>query len=41
MDSWNYLDLLPPHPTAVWDQVDNDNNNPSGVTTNVSACSVI
>ena len=36
MDSWNYQNLLPPRPGAVWDQVDNDINNPSGVTTNVS-----
>ena len=34
MDSHNYRQLLPP----VWQQVDNDNNNPSGVTTNVSSC---
>ena len=36
MDSWNYQNLLPPRFGAVWDQVDNDNNNPSGPTTNVS-----
>ena len=36
MDSWNYLSLLPPRSRAVWDQVDNDENNPSNVTTNVS-----
>ena len=36
MDSWNYLNLLPPRLGAVWDQVDNDENNPSNVTTNVS-----
>ena len=35
MDSWNYLDLLPPRTKAVWDQVDNDENNLSGLTTNV------
>ena len=35
MDSWNYQNLLPPRTGAVWDQVDNDNNNPSEVTTNV------
>ena len=28
MDSWNYENLLPPHIGAVWDQVDNDGNNP-------------
>ena len=36
MDSWNYQNLLPPRTGAVWDQVDNDENNPSGVTTSVS-----
>ena len=36
MDSWNYPNLLPPRTRAVWDQVDNDNNNLDGVTTNVS-----
>ena len=35
MDSWNYQNL-PTRTGAVWDQVDNDMNNPSGVTTNVS-----
>ena len=34
MDSRHYRQLLPP----VWQQVDNDNNNPSGITTNVSCC---
>ena len=36
MDSWNYQNLLPLRTGAVWDQVDNDTNNPDGVTTNVS-----
>ena len=36
MDSWNYQNLLPPRTGAVWDHVDNDNNNPVGTTTNVS-----
>ena len=36
MDSWNYQSLLPPRTKAVWDQVDNDMNNPSEMTTNVS-----
>ena len=36
MDSWNYINLLPPRIGAVWDQVDNDENNPSVITTNVS-----
>ena len=36
MDSWNYQNLLPPRTGAVWDQVDDDTNNPDGVTTNVS-----
>ena len=37
MDSWNYENLLPQRTGAVWDQVDNDMNNPSygGTTTNV------
>ena len=35
MDSWNYENLLPPHNRAVWDQVDKDNSNVDGVTTNV------
>ena len=35
MDSWNYLNLLPPRTGAVWDQVDNDVNNQVGLTTNV------
>ena len=36
MDSWNYQNLLPNRSGAVWQQVDNDVNNPVGVTTNVS-----
>ena len=36
MDSWNYRNLLPDRLGAAWDQVDNDRNNPSGMTTNVS-----
>ena len=36
MDSWNYQNLLPPRPGAVWEQVDNDTNNLSEITTNVS-----
>ena len=36
MDSRHYRQLLPP----VWQQVDNDNNNPSGITTNVSCCTL-
>ena len=36
MDSWNYQNLLPPRTGAVWDQVDIDENNPSGMITNVS-----
>ena len=36
MDSRHYQNLLPPHPNAVWQQVDNDNNNPAGTTTDVS-----
>ena len=36
MDTWNYNNLLPVRTGSVWEQVDNDNNNPSAVTTNVS-----
>ena len=36
MDSWNYQNLLPERVRAVWQQVDNDENNPSVTTTNVS-----
>ena len=36
MDSRHYQNLLPPHADAVWQRVDNDNNNPPGTTTNVS-----
>ena len=35
MDSYNYIDLLPPHTYAVWMQVDNDNNNAGGTGTMV------
>jgi acyl-ACP thioesterase len=38
MDSWNYENLL--RTGAVWDQVDNDTNNPSGATTNVSCTNI-
>ena len=36
MDSRHYQNLLPPHADAVWQEVDDDNNNPSGTTTDVS-----
>ena len=36
MDSRHYQNLLPPHMNPVWQEVDNDNNNPSGLTTDVS-----
>ena len=36
MDSRHYQNLLPPHEDAVWQEVDNDNNNPSGTSTDVS-----
>jgi len=36
MDSRHYQNLLPPLVDAVWQEVDNDNNNPSGTTTDVS-----
>ena len=38
MDSRHYRQLLPPNPGAVWQTVDNDNNNPSGTATSVSCC---
>ena len=40
MDSMNYAELLPPRSGAVWEQVDNDDNNPAELTTNVSLCVV-
>ena len=36
MDSRHYQNLLPTHADAVWQRVDNDNNNPPGTTTNES-----
>ena len=39
MDSSHYDDLLPPASTSdppVWQEVDNDNNNPAALITNVS-----
>ena len=36
MDSRHYQQLLPPSTGAVWQTVDNDNNNPSNVRANVS-----
>ena len=36
MDSRHYQNLLPPHVDAVWQEVDNDNNNPSQLATDVS-----
>ena len=36
MDSRHYQQLLPPSTGAVWQTVDNDNNNPSGTVTSVS-----
>ena len=36
MDSRHYQNLLPPHTDAVWQEVDNDNNNPVGTITDVS-----
>ena len=42
MDSYNYIDLLPPHEFAVWMQVDNDDNNVGGVATMVCrSCNII
>ena len=36
MDSFNYLNLLPPHGGAVWQQLDLDDNNEIGEGTEVS-----
>ena len=36
MDTVNYFNLLPVRTGSVWEQVDNDNNNPAGTTSNVS-----
>lgn len=36
LDSYNYLNLLPPHTGAVWQVVGNDNNNLQGGATIVS-----
>ena len=36
MDSFNYLNLLPPHGGAVWMQLDLDDNNVGGEGTEVS-----
>ena len=36
MDSRHYRQLLPPNTGAVWQTVDNDNNNPSHARTSVS-----
>ena len=40
MDSRHYQNLLPPHANAVWQDVDNDNNNPVGTSTDVSRVEV-
>ena len=40
MDTWNYNNLLPPQSGAVWQQVDDDNNNQPGATTNVRIYSI-
>ncbi len=36
MDSYNYINLLPPHNGPAWQMVDNDNNNLPGRGTEVS-----
>ena len=41
MDSYNYIDLLPPHEFAVWIQVDNDDNNVVGAGTMVCRSYII
>ena len=41
MDSYNYIDLLPPHEFSVWMQVDNDDNNAGGGGTTVCRSYII
>ena len=41
LDSYNYINLLPPHDGAVWQQVDNDDNNEAGRGTSVSMLAVL
>lgn len=41
MDSYNYVNLLPPHGGAVWQQVDNDENNEGGRGTEVRKLCVL
>ena len=43
MDSRHYQQLLPPNTGAVWQTVDNDNNNPSGtvIRTSVSCYTAV
>ena len=41
LDSYNYINLLPPHDGAVWQQVDNDDNNEAGRGTSVSMSSLV
>ena len=36
MDSRDYENLVPDHQSPVWQRVDRDNNNPTGVATTVS-----
>ena len=38
MDSCHHQQLLPPNTGAVWQTVDNDNNNPSNIRTSVICC---
>ena len=38
LDSYNYVNLLPPQDGAVWQAVDNDNNNEAGRGTEVKVC---
>ncbi len=35
MDSYNYINLLPPHSKPVWQQLDSDSNNQPGRGTKV------
>ena len=38
LDSYNYVNLLPPQDGAVWQAVDNDDNNEAGRGTEVRVC---
>ena len=40
MDSFNYINLLPPHNAPVWQFVDNDTNNQAGRGTEVNLTAI-